>query len=68
MSISINSKLNIAFTGMQEDIQVSRQIVKNFRKKLGKPHSNTYVDTKITQNLRKLRKNSKLLGRNIINK
>ena len=44
MSISINSKLNIAFTGMQEDIQVSRQIVKNFRKKLGKPHSNTYVD------------------------
>ena len=44
-----NDSYNIAFTGLQEDINFSRQIVRDFRKEFGRPPSNTFINIKIKQ-------------------
>lgn len=51
MAVSLNSKQNIAFTGLKQDIEVSRQIVSGFHKELGRPKSNTFVEAKIYQHI-----------------
>jgi len=49
--ISLNPKPHIAFRGLPEDIEISRQILSGFRKEFGRPHSNTYVEAKIFQHI-----------------
>jgi hypothetical protein len=44
-----NDSYNIAFTGLQEDINFSRQIVRDFRSEFGRPHSNTFYLIKMKQ-------------------
>jgi len=51
MAISFNLKQNIAFTGLKQDIEVSRQIVSGFQREFGRPPSNTFVEAKIYQHI-----------------
>ena len=49
MLLSFNSKPNISFTGLQEDIKFSQKIVSEFRKEVGRPNSDSYIYIRMLQ-------------------
>ena len=53
MLLSFNSKPNISFTGLHEDIKFSQKIVSEFRKEVGRPNSDSYIQIRMFQHLGK---------------
>ena len=49
MLLSFNSKPNISFTGLHEDIKFSQKIVSEFRKEVGRPNSDSYIYIRMLQ-------------------
>jgi len=55
MAIALNSKQNISFSGLKQNIEQSRQIVASVRKEIGRPNSGSYIEIRRMQHSGDLR-------------